>query len=539
MYRLKNRRFALNAASLFVPAACLLLGLAATSAARAEYAETTLHMFGSTADDGQMPSFSGFAQTSDGTIWGITSEGGSADEGTVFKYTATGQYNVVHNFGDGTVPNDGAYPGAALTVGPDGNLYGTTGGGGTTDNGTVFKITPAGAVTILHSFLGVDAGDGTEPATAVTFGHDGKLYGTTAGELDPDSSSTANGTIFSMKPDGTNYLVQFSFNTANEDIYGAVPETNLTPAGGTSNVLYGGNTSYGASKEQNGGTLFAFTPGTATNGGKLKVLHSFRDGSVANDGTVPFTGRLTITPSGDILGITLGGGQYAGGTIFMCKPDGSSYLVAHSFSSTVTDGDSPSGGLTLGSDGNYYGVCMNGGTGKHFDGLVYRANLKKSGGVGYVIVYDFTGQPETGTDPQSRLFEDSDGNLLGTTNSTVSSNGDPSGPGTFFKLLAGLPNPVAISALTVSPATVVGGQMNSTGTVTLNRPAGSNGAVVELVVDQNANGAASTPSSITIPAGHETGTFTITTKAVGSPVKAEISAGYNDSQGNAPLTINP
>ena len=115
---------------------------------------TTLHSFNGT--DGSGP-YSGLTQGTDGNLYGITYYGGANDNctngcGTVFKITPSGNLTTLHSFDD----SDGSGPQAGLIQGTDGNFYGTTFSGGTLSNGTVFKITAKGALTLLHSFNGTD-----------------------------------------------------------------------------------------------------------------------------------------------------------------------------------------------------------------------------------------------------------------------------------------------------------------------------------------------------------------------------------------------
>ena len=84
---------------------------------------------------------------------------------------------TLHNFAGH--PNDGADPYAGLVQGTDGNFYGTTSSGGANNNGTVFKITPSGTVTILHNFAGPPT-DGNDPTAELIQASDGNFYGTTA-----------------------------------------------------------------------------------------------------------------------------------------------------------------------------------------------------------------------------------------------------------------------------------------------------------------------------------------------------------------------
>ena len=99
----------------------------------------------------------------------------------MFRITQSGTLTVLYSF-QGS-PNDGARPVAGLIQGSDGTLYGTTQYGGTTNGGTLFEYTPAGAEAVLYSFTGQPGGtayaDGAGPVGGLTFGSDGSLYGTT------------------------------------------------------------------------------------------------------------------------------------------------------------------------------------------------------------------------------------------------------------------------------------------------------------------------------------------------------------------------
>ena len=121
-------------------------------------------------------------QATDGNFYGTTRFGFA---GTIFKMTPGGTLTILHSFAGAFM--DGANPQAALVQATDGNFYGTTAGGGTSDSGTVFKMTAAGTVTILHSFNFVD---GRGPSAALIQGTDGNFYGTTA-----SGGASGSGTI--------------------------------------------------------------------------------------------------------------------------------------------------------------------------------------------------------------------------------------------------------------------------------------------------------------------------------------------------------
>jgi len=121
----------------------------------ADGTETMLYSFTGGAD-GAYP-FSPVVRDSAGNLYGTTSQGGSANAGVVFKVDPSGTETVLHNFTGGA---DGVIPIGGLVRDKAGNLYGTTSQGGTSNDGIVFKINPRGKETILHTFTG-SATDGT------------------------------------------------------------------------------------------------------------------------------------------------------------------------------------------------------------------------------------------------------------------------------------------------------------------------------------------------------------------------------------------
>src|ERR1700675_2560578 len=101
--------------------------------------------------DGAEP-LSSLIEGADGNFYGTTYGGGTNGEGTVFKITPTGSLATLYSFCSQASCADGELPYAGLVQGSDGNFYGTTLEGGANGGGTVFKITPAGSLTTLYSF---------------------------------------------------------------------------------------------------------------------------------------------------------------------------------------------------------------------------------------------------------------------------------------------------------------------------------------------------------------------------------------------------
>lgn len=132
------------------------------------------------------------AQGTDGNFYGTTVEGGSTGRGTVFKITPGGAFTTIYTFCTVNGCPDGFSPFGGLLLATDGNFYGTTSGGGNSNNpqGTVYRITPAGSLTTLHSFNGLD---GARPYAPVIQHTDGLLYGTTTG-----GGANDLGTVYSL-----------------------------------------------------------------------------------------------------------------------------------------------------------------------------------------------------------------------------------------------------------------------------------------------------------------------------------------------------
>jgi uncharacterized repeat protein (TIGR03803 family) len=150
--------------------------------------ETVLYGFtGGT--DGEFPA-TGLIRGATGELFGTTGNGGADGYGTVFRLDKAGAETVLYSFGGGT---DGAYPEPGLVMDGAGNLYGTTGKGGSHSSGTIFEVTASGAETVLHSFNGQSGG--AYPSGGLFRDPAGNLYGTTSG-----GGVYLQGTVFKLKP---------------------------------------------------------------------------------------------------------------------------------------------------------------------------------------------------------------------------------------------------------------------------------------------------------------------------------------------------
>jgi uncharacterized repeat protein (TIGR03803 family) len=356
---------------------------------------TTLHSFNG--GDGRAPEAT-LVQGSDGNFYGTTPLGGAHAKGTVFKIDSTGNLTTLHSFSG--FPADGAVPVAGLVQGSDGNFYGTTASGGAFYQGTIFRITSSGAITVLHSFNSFFS-EGAVPIARLMQASDGNFYGaTTLG------GAHHKGTIFKIDAAGA-FTTLHSFSGSPSE--GASPVAALVQ--GSGGDFYGTTASGG---EHFQGTVFRIT-----SSGTLTVLHSF-SGSPAQ-GAVPFA-ALVQGSDGNFYGTTALGGAHFKGTVFKIDSTGS-LTTLHSFSGSPGDGANPVAGLVQGSDGNFYGTTALGGT--HSRGTVFSIDAAGS----LTTLHSFSGSPGEGALPFAGLVQGSDGNFYGTT-----ALGGTHGAGTVFNL---------------------------------------------------------------------------------------------------------
>ncbi|MGO8837239.1 MAG: choice-of-anchor tandem repeat GloVer-containing protein [Limisphaerales bacterium] len=327
----------------------------------------------------------GLVQGADGNFYGTTYYGGTnGGYGTVYKVTPGGVITPLHSFND----SDG-YMAEGLIQAADGNLYGTTYAGGTYNLGTIFKVTTNGVFASLYSLSNVE---GYGPASLVQ-GQDGLLYGMTY-----NGGTNGVGTIFKITTNGV-FTSLHAFNYFD----GYAPDCVLFASDGNlyGTAQYGGTYGYG--------TIFK-----ATTDGVVTTLWSF-DNYSSTDGTTP--DKPVQGAGGLFYGTTESGGAYGYGTIYAMATNGSRTGL-YSFTG-MGDGSQPFS-LAQARDGSYYGVTEYGGT--NGNGTIFKVATNGVFDTLYELFYDDGNEP-------SSLVQGLDGNLYGT-----AYNGGMNGYGTIFKV---------------------------------------------------------------------------------------------------------
>ncbi len=304
-----------------------------------------------------------------GALYGMTSEGGTKDHGTIFRIDPDGRgFVLLHEFLGS--PSDGDSPLGSLTI-LGGGLYGTTSRGGVGDGGTVFRINPDGTgYAVLHSFTGVASAALSPEGSLLAL--DGALFGVTA-----RGGVNRAGTLFRLNRDGGGFTILHSF--------GESPQETESPVGGLTAVsgVVCGMTSGGAGRGR--GAVFRINK----DGSGFEVLHPFEGGLA--DGGLP-SGSL-VAWKGALFGATLQGGNsgvcrakegtgpFVGcGTVFKITPETGEFTLLHAF--TGEDGILP-GSITA-SGGVLYGTTQEGGA--HGRGTVFKVN---SNGTGFATLHSF------------------------------------------------------------------------------------------------------------------------------------------------------
>lgn len=500
-----------------------------------------------------------------GNLYGTTSEGGidfSPDInnhfglGTVFKFSAAGQFTILHefsgpegadpegmlidrqgnligttfegglnwnpslgDFGLGTIfeiSPSGAFSNPALFSSSNGggevvsglvadglgNFYGTSYQGGTSGKGSLYKFSPATGLTTLINFTGIN---GSNPAAAPIIDSQGNLYGTTQqGGAFSNASDACCGTLWKYSTTTEQFTTLVSFDGE------TVPADGMFPSGGV--TLDSKGNLYG-------GTLFGGTFGDGiiyeySSSGQLSTLVTFSGPNGWNP-----EGNLTFDSAGNLYGVTNQGGATGFGVVFELTPNASGICPGVALSSLVLNpvtlqaGTTSLGTVTLTGAAPAGGAVVGLSTDNAF-GLV-PATLTVPAGAS-TGTFTFTAKP----------------GVLSNTPVTITAN---LGNSTVQASVTITPAPtVFVSSVSLNPATVSAGS-NVNGTVTLNTAAPAGGAVVTLSSSNTA--VATVPASVSIPAGKTSATFSGRTQKVTSNSSAVISGSFGGISRSATLTV--
>ena len=360
------------------------------------------HNFGAI-PDGQTPA-AGVLRDQRGNLFGTTEYGGELGKGTVFQITPEGVESVLHSFG---AAGDGANPVAALAEDAAGNLYGTTLYGGTgkctLGCGTVFKLTPSGDETVLHSFTANIGSDGNSPEAGVILDAAGNLYGTTL-EGGWGSCHGGCGTVYEVSSAGVEKVL---WNFEGGAVGSWHPEGGLVmDAVGN---LYG-NVMFGGGGAGNGCGLVFKLSNNGTKWGET-VLHRFLK---STDGCQPVA-ALTLDSVGNLYGITEFGGTSNYGTVFKVTAAGKETVLVNF---DGTNGRLPQSALVQDAEGNFYGTTNFGPDTAGCSGLGCGTVFKMTPAGVESVYFAFPDNEQDGEYPLGVVL-DSAGNLYGTTPVTM------------------------------------------------------------------------------------------------------------------------
>jgi uncharacterized repeat protein (TIGR03803 family) len=336
-------------------------------------------------------------QGTDGGIYGTTQYGGSSDFGTVFRIAPNGTMTTLYSFCSQSQCVDGSLPDAGLVQASDGNFYGTTFWGGTDNQGTIFKISPSGALTTLYSFCSLTkCADGGNPHAGLVEGSDRNFYGMTSiGDLGN------GGGVFQITAGGA-FTTIYSFCSLPDCADGSTPEGELIQA---SDGNFYGTTSAGGANGH-GGTVFQLT-----SSGALTTLYNFCSLAQCADGEYPYAG-VVEGRDGNLYGTTVLGGTNGQGTIFRIIPSGALTTLYNFCSlSSCADGENPYAGVVEGRDGNLYGTTELGGA--YASGTFFQ--LTSTGPLNTLYNFCTENGCSDGAEPVAGVVQTSNGTFYGTT----------------------------------------------------------------------------------------------------------------------------
>lgn len=305
-------------------------------------AYTMLHAFTAT---GLRQPVGGLTRTADGALYGVAFSGsGAQTPGAVFRLPTSGPLEVVKNFtgSDGDAP--GAFPGGGLVLGPGGALYGVTSQGGASNNGVVFRLTPAGEYTALAQFTGTGGERPGDRPTGRLLVAGSRLLGVTS-----QGGLRSQGTLFEVTTGGA-FKSLHAFRDQDFLPTGVRPLGPL--ARGPDGSWYGLTVAGG---EFGFGTAFKVTAK-----GRITGLFSFTGNTGAFPGGEP-VGGLVAGPDGRFYGTTKQGGANGGGTVFAVTPQGQHTVLFEFSTDTPVNGSAPEGPLIVAADGRLVGTTRQGG----------------------------------------------------------------------------------------------------------------------------------------------------------------------------------
>ena len=343
--------------------------------------QTVSTVYNFSGSDGEFPQGQLLAQGRDGLLYGTTWRGGANDYGTIFKLNPrTGILTTLYSFG-----TQGVSPVGGLTLGSDGNFYGTAPFGGSYNRGVLFRFSPGGVYTVLHEFTGAE--DGDYPYSAPIQTQDGIMYGASGAPAESGAiaalykfaiSSGSFSTVYTL-PSIAGNVQQPPVQIGNGDLY--VSTTYIGPG--------------------NCGSILRITPA-----GVLKSTYTFNSCG-AKQGAYP--NWMVAAADGNVYGTTSQGGIYrvGGGTIFKDDPRTGIVTAVHDFGAVPNEGEQGAG-ITLATDGNFYGPTESGGafgTG----GTLYQLTPSRI----YTTLYNF--QPTSENPFPGPLVQYTTGTLYGLT----------------------------------------------------------------------------------------------------------------------------
>jgi len=384
------------------------LSLASLAMARAQ-TYSVLYSFSGGADGGTPGPVNWDGAT--GSLYGVTTDGGSGGYGTVFEISSTGVESVLYNFAG--PPNDGLAPNDVF-LDMNGNFFGTTLSGGhywgEGGDGIVFKIDPKGAEKVLHSFRG--GADGSEPTSGlIQDPNTTDFYGVTVG-----GGTDGVGTLYKVTASGTE-TVLYNFGQGGDQ-----PSSKLVQDVTTGN-LYG---LLGFGGPLGCGGVFQFTSADVES-----VLYLFT--GQRGDGCQPGPGDpgLVMDAQGNLFGTTFFGGSANQGVVFEITAGGLEKVIYKFKGAKKSDGAWPYAGLVLDENtGSLYGTTEVGGSGQCVSGKVRGCGTvfelsppsTKHGKWRETILHSFTGGAD-GNYPLAGLVRDAQsGDLYGTAGDDHSAN---------------------------------------------------------------------------------------------------------------------